>query len=189
MVWSLVLLNWISLAENKYFHKQTLLNWDFFLWHFCMQFLIPHSPNWSFFFSPLVLYKNIKRKRINKQIQSLPSSLFLIEEQKQEKKSNDLSKVKKASLWQSYSWNQAQDFTCGFQSWRIATYLTDLLLSPGYLHIYIHAATLQISKSPGLEWRHSGLMSERKAVPVMRKPAATGEMRLNPFSKSLWDTT
>lgn len=74
MVWSLVLLNWISLAENKYFHEQTLLNWDFFLWHFCMQFLIPHSPNWSFFFFPLVLYKNIKRKRINKQIQSLPSS-------------------------------------------------------------------------------------------------------------------
>lgn len=148
------------------------------------------QPQLKVFFFPLVLYKNIKRKRINKQIQSLPSShVFNRKAKTGKKKSNDLSKVKKASLWQSYSWSQAQDFTCGFQSWRIATYLTDLLLSPGYLHIYIHAATLQINKSPGLEWRHSGLMSERKAVPVMRKPAATGEMRLNPFSKSLWDTT
>lgn len=161
----------------------------FFYDIFACNFWFHTAPTEGFFFPLLVLYKNIKRKRINKQIQSLPSSLFLIEEQKQEKKSNDLSKVKKASLWQSYSWSQAQDFTCGFLSWRTATYLTDLLLSPGYLHIYIHAATLQISKSPGLKWRHSGLMPERKAVPVMRKPAATGEMRLNPFSKSLWDTT
>lgn len=74
MVWSLVLLNWISLAENKYFHKQTLLNWDFFLWHFCMQFLIPHSPNWSFFFSPVSTVQEHKKKK-NKQTNSVSAQL------------------------------------------------------------------------------------------------------------------
>lgn len=51
-------------------------------------------------------------------------------------------------------------------------------MSLRYLHITIYTAASQINRSAELELQHSGSVSERKAVPVTRKPVTEGEMRL-----------